>query len=54
MPKRRNNTGAGSPDIISFEELQDHGCFKPEADLHERRAANEWLEKRLKAGKPSN
>lgn len=45
---------ASSPNIVTFEELQDHGCFKPEADLHERHDANQWLEKRLKAGKPSN
>ena len=38
---------AAHPNIISFEELEDRGCFKQDATVGERHASEDWLRKRL-------
>jgi hypothetical protein len=37
------------PNIISVEELEDHGCFNLDASLQERHASEGWLRERIKA-----
>jgi len=41
-----------APDIISIEELTAHGCFDPNASLHQRHQSEVWLHARVEAGKP--
>ncbi len=37
-------------DVISFEELTDHGLFDPGANSAEQQAALDWLAERLRQG----
>jgi hypothetical protein len=41
-----------APDVISFEELKDHGLFEPIAPFSQRTDSLKWLEQRIKFGKP--
>ena len=45
---------AKPPNVISFEELEDSGCFALDATVQQRDAAETWLRERLKLAKHSN
>lgn len=42
---------SSTPDIVTFEELEDHGCFRLDLSPSERHASYNWLTQRLKSGK---
>jgi hypothetical protein len=42
---------ASQADVISFEELTAHNCFKPLASVQEQLASMKWLRERVKARK---
>jgi hypothetical protein len=43
-----------APDVISFEELDDHGFFDPSVPFSQRTDSLKWLEQRIKLDKPSH
>ena len=45
---------AKTPDIIGYEELEDHDCFKSDASVEERHASEAWVRERIKAAKQSH
>jgi hypothetical protein len=41
-----------APNVISFEELKDHGFFDSSVPFPQRTDSLKWLEQRIKLGKP--